>query len=154
MFNKLIILGTFIPWLIIYIRNLFKILNTGEFSFSYFKKHFLDIFRLDQLFLVIVFFYFASFNKEFVSIYLFLVMNLYLCVNLLYEKKLELSKSFYKDNLFVLIGLGIVSLIPFIIYFIKGNAVLTYRIMFLYLFFDYVIVVIIRLICKLFKRKK
>ena len=60
-FNKFLIGLTFIPWLIVFIRNLIKILSYAEFNFSYFKKNFLDIFRLDQLFLVVVFFYFASF---------------------------------------------------------------------------------------------
>ena len=64
MINKYIILLTFIPWIIIFIISSIRNLNNNNyqnFTFKYLTKNLFKIFRLDTLFLIIVFFYFASF---------------------------------------------------------------------------------------------
>ena len=125
MFDRYIVLLTFIPWILFFIISVRRNLNNSnyrKFNFKYLKENFFNIFRLDLLFLVIVFFYFASFEKDFVDKYLFMVMNLYLCVNSIYEKKIKLNKGFIKKNILEIILLFIIMLIPFGIYFFKNAA--------------------------------
>ena len=154
MINEYITILTFIPWIILFIIVSLTNLNNDnyqKFSLKYLKKNFFKIFRIDLLFLIIVFYYFASFNKDFVDKYLFTAMLIYLCVNSFYEKKSKLKKSFFKKNILRLVLLFIVMMIPFIIYFINKNLVLTYKIMLLYLFFNSVIIILINYVNKLKK---
>ncbi len=157
MIDKYIVLLTFIPWILFFIISGVRNLNNKKeivFSFKYLKDNFFNIFRLDLLFLVGVFFYFASFEKEFVDKYLFLVMNLYLCVNSIYEKKKEFKKGFLKNNVIELILLFIIMLVPFLIYFIKNDTILTYKIMLIYLVLEYLMVIVVSFLGKLLKKKK
>ncbi len=151
MINKYITFLTFLPWIAVYMIGIIRNLNNEnykDFNFKYLKKNFFKIFRLDLLFLIGVFFYFASFKKEFVDKYLFAVMNIYLFVNSFYEKREAREKGFYKNNLFSLIILVLLIFIPFLVYFIKHNLVLTYKIMLLYLFFEVVFIIVINFIKK------
>ena len=159
--NKYLVFITFIPWLIIFIISILNNLNNDsykKFSFKYLTKNFFKIFRIDLLFLIIMFYYFTSFNLDFVSMYLFAVMNIYLCVNSFYEHKKKLKDNFFKTNLISLILLSFITLIPFLIYYFHKDLVLAYRIMLLYLFLEYIIIIVIsflaRLITKVLKLKK
>ncbi len=157
MFDKYITLLTFIPWCLFFIISVIRNLNNKEyrkFSLKYLKNNFFNIFRLDLLFLILVFFYFASFEKDFVDKYLFMVMNLYLCVNSIYEKKKRITQDFFKNNIIELILLLIIMLLPFSFYFIKNNLVLTYKIMLIYLILEYIIILIVSYIGNLLKGKK
>lgn len=149
-----IALLSFIPWIPLYIITFIIALNRSDknFSWTYFKHHMLEVFRLDWLILIIFFFFFAAFKQQFVSEYLFPVICLYLIVNSFYEKKDKLQKDFIKKNLGELIILFIIMLIPFIIYFIFGKLSLTYKIMLVMIFLEYFLVGIVKNITKHFKK--
>lgn len=158
--DKYIVLITFIPWLLFFIVSILNNLNNKDyktFSLKYLKKNFFKIFRIDTLFLIIAFYYFSSFGKEFVDKYLFAVMCLYLFMNSFYEKKEKIKKDFFKKNFLNLVLLFIVMLIPFTVYFIKQKLVLTYKIMLLYLYFEYIMILLVnyisKFIFKVLKRK-
>lgn len=158
--DKYIVLITFIPWLLFFIVSILNNLNNKDyktFSLKYLKKNFFKIFRIDTLFLIIAFYYFSSFGKEFVDKYLFAVMCLYLFMNSFYEKKEKIKKDFFKKNFLNLVLLFIVMLIPFTVYFIKQRLVLTYKIMMLYLYFEYIMILLVnyisKFIFKVLKRK-
>ena len=153
--NEYVTLVTFIPWIIIFIISVIYGLNNKDyktFSWKYFKKNIFKIFRLDTLLLIIAFFYFASFNKEFVDKYLFAVMSLYLCVNSFYESKNNLKKNFFKSNSLELFLIFIIMLIPFYIFFKMNNLVLTYKVMLMYLFLEYIIILVVSYISKFIKK--
>ena len=158
--EQYIIWITFIPWILISIVSLINNLSNEhyqKFSLKYLSRNIFKIFRLDTLLLIICFWYFASFNKEFVDKYLFAIMCLYLFVNFFYEKQNRVKKNFLKENIIELILLLIVMIIPFIYYHITNNLNLTYKIMLLYLLLEYIIILIVsliaRIIKKVFKRK-
>ena len=158
--EQYIIWITFIPWILISIVSLINNLSNEhyqKFSLKYLSRNIFKIFRLDTLLLIICFWYFASFNKEFVDKYLFAIMCLYLFVNFFYEKQNRVKKNFLKENIIELILLLIVMIIPFIYYHQTNNLNLTYKIMLLYLFLEYIIILIVsliaRIIKKVFKRK-
>ena len=151
---------TFIPWILIIIVSLINNLNNEHyqnFSLKYLTRNIFKIFRLDTLLLIICFWYFASFNREFVDKYLFAIMCLYLFVNFFYEKKNSLKKNFVKENFIQLILLLMIILIPFIYYHVTDNLNFTYKIMLLYLFLEYIIILIVsyftKLLKKLFKKR-
>jgi hypothetical protein len=153
--NKFIIILTFIPWIAIYGFSMVKNLNNPNyqtFSFKYFKKNFFRIFRIDTLFLIIAFWYFSSFDKEFVNIYLFAVMVIYLFVNQFYEKKEKFKKHFIHNNLFHLILIFLIMLIPIILYFTGVYLVFVYKMMFILLYLEYPIILIISYIIKSIKK--
>ncbi len=155
--SKYIIFLTFIPWIIIFIVSSLRNINNPNYqkiTFKYFTKNFFKIFRLDTLFLIIVFFYFASYDKEFVNQYLFAVMNIYLCVNSIYEKKEKYPKNFIKNNIFNIVILLLILITPFVIYFTKKDLVFTYKIMLIYLFLESLIIIIINKLLKLLKKNK
>ena len=146
---------TFIPWILIIIVSMINNLNNEHyqnFSLKYLSKNIFKIFRLDTLLLIICFWYFASFDREFVDKYLFAIMCLYLFVNFFYEKKNTLKKSFWKENIIQLILLLITIAIPFIYYHYTNNLNFTYKIMLLYLFLEYIIILIISLIAKIIRK--
>jgi len=153
--DKIVTIGTFIPWIIIFIISVINNLNNKNykiFSYDYFKQNVFNIFRLDTLLLIIAFYYFASFDKQFVNKYIFPVMCLYLCVNSFYEKKSKLNKGFLKQNILELVLLFFIMLIPFLIFFIDNNLILTYKIMLLFLFGEYIIILLVSYIVKIIKK--
>lgn len=100
--EKYIIIVTFIPWILIAIVSTINNLNNEHyrtFSLKYLGKNIFKIFRLDTLLLILCFWYFASFDREFVDKYLFAIMCLYLFVNFFYEKKILLKRNFLKSIL-------------------------------------------------------
>lgn len=153
--NKYITFLTFIPWVFMYVVSIIRNLNNKEyhtFSWKYLKKNILRIFRIDTLFLIIVYFYFASFDMEFVSEYLFAVICLYLFVNSFYEKKKPLKKDFLKNYIGEAFLLFLYMLLPFLGYYIMYyDLVFIYKWMLLSLFFEYFLILIGCMIVKLFK---
>ena len=146
---------TFIPWILVIIVSMISNLNNEHyqhFSCKYLCKNIFKIFRLDTLLLIIFFWYFASFDKEFVDKYLFAIMCLYLFVNFFYEKTNPIKKQFWKENTIQIILLILINVIPFIYYNNSGNLNFTYKIMLLYLFFEYIIILIVSYISKLIKK--
>ena len=79
-------------------------------------------------------------------------MNIYLCVNSIYEKKAKYSENFLKNNIFNFIILIIILTTPFIFYFIRKDLVVTYKIMLIYLFIEPLIIILINYISKLLKK--
>lgn len=153
--DKYLTILTFIPWIFIFVISTFNNLNNKNyqnFSWKYLKKNFFKIFRLDTLVLIVAFGYFASFDKEFVDKYLFAVMCIYLCVNSFYEKKDSLKKNFFKNNVLNIFLLFLIMLIPFYIYFVKHDLDSTYKIMFLDLFLQYIIILGVSYITKFLKK--
>lgn len=153
--NKYIILVTFIPWILIVFVSVLNNLNNEnyqKFSFKYLGKNFFKIFRLDTLLLILCFWYFASFHKTFVDKYLFSIMCLYLFVNFFYEKRNPLKKNFFKENIIQIILLLFITIIPFIYYYKTNNLNITYKIMLLYLYLEYIIILIVSYITKLIKK--
>lgn len=142
-FDKYITIITFIPWILLYLISMIYNLNNKnyrKFNLKYFKKNIFKLFRIDTLFLIVVFYYFSSFDKEFVSKYLFVVICIYLFVNSFYEKKSNLGKHFFKDNILNVILLVLFMFIPLGFYMFSHKLVLTYKIMLCSYFLEYVIV--------------
>ena len=153
--SKCLIYLTFIPWLIIFIISIINNLNNESyhhFSFKYLFSNFFKIFRIDLLFLIIMYYYFTSFKLDFVSMYLFAVMNIYLIVNSFYEHKNKFQTNFFKNNILNFLILLIVTLIPFLIFIVQKDLVLTYRIMLIYLFIEYPILIITTFITKIISK--
>lgn len=159
--NNCLILLTFIPWIAIFLKNIITNLNNPtyqKFLGPKFLPKIFKIFRLDTLLLVLVFFYFSSFDKAFVDKYLFPVICIYLFLNSFYAEKIPQNKNFFQDNWLKLFIILIIMLLPFLIYFIYGNLKLTYQIMLLYLFLEYLIIFFSHslsiLIKKIFRKKR
>ena len=153
--EKYIIIVTFIPWILIAIVSTISNLNNEHyctFSLKYLGKNIFKIFRLDTLLLILCFWYFASFHKTFVDKYLFSIMCLYLFVNFFYEKRNPLKKNFFKENIIQIILLLFITIIPFIYYYKTNNLNITYKIMLLYLYLEYIIILIVSYITKLIKK--
>ena len=153
--EKYIILITFIPWILIIVVSMISNLNNEHyrtFSLKYLGKNIFKIFRLDTLLLILCFWYFASFDREFVDKYLFAIMCLYLFVNFFYEKKNPIKKEFFKEHIIELILLIVMMAIPFIYYHNTDNLNFTYKLMLLYLFFEYIIILAVSLIATLIKK--
>ncbi len=142
MINEVINYLTFIPWILIFAKNcLDKLRSKDKLTFKYLKKNFFKIFRLDLLLLIIIFYYFASFNKDFVHKYLFAIINLYLFVNSFYESKTNVKKNNLKKELILVL---IMVIIPIGYYILSHNLLLTYKLMFIYLYFINIIILIIK----------
>ena len=153
--DKYITFLTFIPWILIVIVSMINNLNNEyyqKFSLKYLSKNIFKIFRLDTLLLIIFFWYFSSFDREFVDKYLFAIMCLYMFVNFFYEKKNPIKKEFFKEHIIELILLIVMMAIPFIYYHNTDNLNFTYKLMLLYLFFEYIIILAVSLIATLIKK--
>lgn len=153
--DQYITILTFIPWVLYIVVSLITNLNKEEYrliNFNYIRKNFFKIFRLDTLFLLIVFIYFTTFKMEFVLEYLFAIMCIYLFVNSFYEDKNKLKKGFFKENIISIILIFILILIPFIIYFKTKDIIKTYNIMLIYVFIEYILIIIASYIEKFLKK--
>lgn len=153
--DQYITILTFIPWVLYIVVSLITNLNKEEYrliNFNYIRKNFFKIFRLDTLFLLIVFIYFTTFKMEFVLEYLFAIMCIYLFVNSFYEDKNKLKKGFFKENIISIILIFILILIPFIIYFKTKDIIKTYNIMLIYVFIEYILIIIVSYIEKFLKK--
>lgn len=153
--DKYITFLTFIPWILIIVVSMLKNLNNEnyqKFSLKYLNRNIFKIFRVDTLLLIIAFWYFASFDKDFVDKYLFAIMCLYLFVNFFYEKRDSLKNNFFKDNIIQLLLITIIIILPFIYYHNTNNLNFTYKIMLLYLFFEYIIILSVSFIARIFQK--
>lgn len=153
--DKYIVLITFIPWILFFLKSGIYNLNNSNYetlSWKYLKNNFFKIFRIDTLFLIIAFYYFSSYGKDFVDKYLFAVMALYLLMNSFYDRKEKIKKGFVREKFINIILFLIVMIVPFFIYFGKHNLVLTYKIMLFYIFFQYIIIIAINYISKLIRK--
>ncbi len=153
--DKYITLVTFIPWLLIIMVSMIFNLNKEDyqkFSIKYLSQNIFKIFRLDTLLLIVCFWYFSSFGREFVNKYLFAIMCLYLFVNFFYEKRALLKKGFFKENIINILLLIIIVSSPFIYYAQTNNLDFTYKLMLIYLFLSYFIVLLINTIARLLKK--
>ena len=143
MINNIITYLTFIPWTLVFVKNsLDKIGVKDKLTFKYLKENFFKIFRLDLLVLIVVFFYFATFDKGFVHKYLFAVMNLYLFINSFYENKVNKYKI--KNKYITLIMIFILMFMPIVYYMLSNNLILTYKIMLICLYLENIIILIIK----------
>lgn len=152
--DKYIVLITFIPWILFFLKSGIYNLNNSNYetlSWKYLKNNFFKIFRIDTLFLIIAFYYFSSYGKDFVDKYLFAVMALYLLMNSFYDRKEKIKKGFVREKFINIILFLIVMIVPFFIYFGKHNLVLTYKIMLFYIFFQYIIIIAINYVSKLIR---
>lgn len=109
--------------------------NTLKISYvKYLKRNIWHILRMDKLILIVVFYLYSRFNKATVDIYLFCIIMLYFFVNLLYEdiniKKINLKKE-WPYFIFILT----ISLLFISIYYISKKIVLTFMLLFSYLYF-------------------
>ena len=148
---------SFIIWFIYCIINAIYIIkrnNTLKVSyFEYLKKNFLQVFRLDKLILIIVFYLYTRLKNTTVNIYLFLIIMLYFLVNLFYEEKVNQKFNFKKDWFSLLIMI-LIFLIPIIYYLFKMNKVMTTYLMMLGIFyFEQILFLIPIFLRKLVKKK-
>ena len=78
-------------------------------------------------------------------------MCLYLFVNFFYEKRQNLEKGFWKANILNIILLIIIMSIPFILYYNNYDLDTVYKLMLIYLFGEYIIILLVSYITKLIK---
>ena len=149
--NNLIIIATFIPWIINFYANLLDIYRSLDYqdltAIEWLKKNFFKEFRIDALILILIFIYFSNFDKLFVCKYLFLVMNLYFWINNLYDKKAPIKIfTCIKDNYKEMLIINIISFTPFVYYYFYHNLISTYLALFAITFLNFILIILIRLI--------
>lgn len=150
---KTIIYITFIPWILHYgfsIYNSLKLTKSMKFNFAWFKKNYNKIFHIEELLLIAIFVYLADYGTQtfsnIVKEMLFSVMNLYLFVNFFYDKRTITTEKLGLSDLKEIIILVLITTVPFIYFMRTNNMVYTYYIMFGYGFFNFLFVLISRLI--------
>ena len=138
---------TFIPWLLYFIslsKNTIKVLKSNRVNKEWLKKNFFNVFHFEYLILVGIFVFFSTFYHDrdqiwLVDTLLFSAINLYLFINLYYQKKKTTAKITNNDIPIILIII-ILTCIPFVIYVSTRNYLIVYYILFAYSFFNYPIV--------------
>ncbi|MGN1371007.1 MAG: hypothetical protein ACI4XM_01820 [Candidatus Coprovivens sp.] len=151
--TKLIVLLTFIPWLLYFAslcKSAIKDLNDNKLCFTWIKNNFFKIFHFENLILIGIFVYFSiNYYKAnqiwLVEVLLFGSINLYLFFNRYYDKNNIEYKIGNKDITTILIILFIV-LLTISYYLTTNNHTLTYYIFFGYSFFNYIIVFLSKII--------
>ena len=139
--TKILEIASFFVWFLCFFYEIIFILKNNKSLFKNLKENWFYIIRLDKLLLIIVFIIYAHFNKDFVTILVFLVISLYLYINKLYEKsKKEKLLTILKQNWLSLLIVLILTLIPFSYYFITKNLYNTYATLLVYLYFSYFII--------------
>lgn len=147
--KKIMIIITFIPWILYFFSvsvNAIKDLNKNEITKEWLKNNIFNIFHFDNIILFAIFAYFSCFYPDanqiwLVEVLLFSFINLYLYLNRFYDKNNKTEKLGIKDIPTILI-LIILMFIPLIYYLSTKHYVVSYYIMFIYSFFNYVIVFI------------
>ena len=137
---------TFIPWLChyAYYCNIALVeMAKTKVNGTYLKNNFNRIFRLETLLLMSLFMYFTTYHNLTVNIMLFMVINLYLFINIFYDNRYRNKKIIKRFDFFVIIPLLIISILPFIYYLINNHLTLLYKILFGYGFLAYALVLII-----------
>ncbi len=148
--DEVIIYLTFIIWLLYYLlrcKNALKDidLNKEPKYFKWFKKNF----KIMPFLLIILFIYFMKFDNELVNKILFFTINLYLYIDLIHEdittkKKFKLTT---KNKIMFLLSL-LISIFPFIYFYVTKNLSTTYLLLFIYTYFAYILVLIMLIIDK------
>jgi|GEM_PF-5458989 len=149
--DQAIIYISFIPWLFYFISYSIKgIKDTKGVKrkkyVNWLKTHLLQIFRLDTLVLIAVFLYFTKHNNDFVDKTLFFAINLYLFVNSIYDKSFKNKNKVKWSEATLVIILLIITALPFAYYEYSANVQLTYKLMFSYTFFAYILVIFAKLV--------
>lgn len=147
--TRLFIFASFIPWLLYFFyqcRNALKDLKNNKVDKEWLKKNLFKIFHFDNLILFGIFLYFSNVYKNSNQIFLtklllFSCINLYLLVNRYYDKNRNKNKITNEDISTILIII-ILSLIPISVYNITREYTVSYYIMFIFSFFNYLIVYI------------
>ena len=144
---RFVVYLTFISWLCYYIslsKDTIKVFKTNKVNKEWVKKNFFEIFHFENLILIGIFVFFSiSFRDRdqiwLVNILLFTAINLYLFINLYYQKKKADAKITNNDIPVILIII-ILTCFPFAIYASTHKYRLVYYILFGYSFFNYPIV--------------
>lgn len=162
--QRFIVYLTFIPWLLHFVeisKISLKSLKDMKHTKEWIKKNFFNVFRFDSLILFAIFIYFAinyhNANQIWlVEVLLFSSIYLYLYINSYYDKNKSKSKITTRDFSTILILL-ILIIIPVVYYASTKNNLNTYYILFIYTFFNFIIVglskFINELVLKIIKRK-
>ena len=144
---------TFIPWLLYFIslsKNTIKVLKSNKVNKEWIKKNIFNIFHFENLILIGIFVFFSVMYRHrteiwLVDVLLFSAINLYLFINMYYQKNKTTAKITNNDIPIILI-LIILTCIPFAVYTSTHKYTITYYILFGYSFFDYIIVYIGKII--------
>lgn len=150
--NVFLVIG-FILWLIylfLYTSKEINIKNkeTGSYA-GYVKEHFVDIFRLDKLLLIVVFYFYTKFENASVTIYLFDTIMLFFLVNILYDKIKWRNISFLKEKMNYLLML-VVGIMPIVVYFVTENSFMSLMIVLLICYFYPLLFILFNKINKMF----
>ena len=148
--TKFLTILSFIPWILCYLKYCFNMtaeIHQQIITFDWFKKSFFKIFQFESLILFAVFVFFARYKKELAYIMLFTAICLYLFAASFHDqrhpnKKIKLNNI----NYFVIVFSLLLAVVPFIFYFNTNHPIITYLILFGYLFFARLIVLIGHLI--------
>lgn len=151
--TKFIVLLTFIPWFLYFAslcKSAIQDLNNNKITFTWIKNNIFKIFHFQNLILIGIFVYFSiNYYKAnqiwLVEVLLFSSINLYLFFNRYYDKNNTDYKIGNKDITTILIILFIV-LLTTIYYLITNKYTITYYTLFIYSFFNYIVVYISKLI--------
>ena len=149
--KKLLIILTFIPWLLYYFsetKNNLKIIKNNSEDEHYLKNNFFYIIPIDNLILYGILVYFSHFHKDsasifFVRVILFSAINMYLFFNTISKKDYKLI--FENNSEKVPIKYLSITLIPLLIYLFTKKQMITYYIMISLNIIDYFIIKILGL---------
>lgn len=153
--KNIIIIITFLPWLgfyFTYCNIAVKELKKKPLNLKYVKENFYRIFRIETLLLMSIFIYFTTYNNMMVNKMLFSVINLFLFINLFYDNRYQNINKINGFNIFIVIPLLIVSLIPFIIYLVNDELTILYYLLFSFGFFAYIIIYLCQIVAKYTKK--
>lgn len=145
---KFYIYITFVIWFIYFIstsKNTMKDLKLNNSKEkNWFKRNIFKIFHFDSLILFAIYIYFNSIYQDssqlwLVRILLFGVINLYLYLNSFYDKN-RIKDKIHTDDISCILLILLISLIPIVYFISTSNAIITYYVMFGYIFFNYLLV--------------
>lgn len=148
--DAVIIYLTFITWLLNYLlrsKNALKEINFKKDPkyLNWFKKNF----KIMPLLLILLFIFFMNFDNEIVNKILFFTINLYLYIDLIHEDKISKKKlKFTSKNKIIFLLILLISIIPFIYFYLTKNLSITYLLLFIYSYFAYLLVLIMLIIDK------
>lgn len=151
--TKFIVYLTFIPWFLYFAslcKDAIKKLENTKISKNWFKSNLFSIFHFPNIILFAIFIYFSIRYSDanqiwFTSILLFSSINLYLFINHYYDKY-KTTEKIDSMNLSTILIILFLVFIPIIYYISTSNYTITYYILFIYSFFNYLIVYISKLI--------
>ena len=151
MMKKLLIILTFIPWLLYYFsetKNNLKIIKNNSEDEHYLKNNFFYIIPIDNLILYGILVYFSHFHKDsasifFVRVILFSAINMYLFFNTISRK--DYITIFEDSKESIPIKYILIALIPIISFFFTKQHMMTYYLMISFNILNYLLIKIIGL---------